>query len=128
MASLIGTTTGTAFGATAETGILIQNFSVSNAAEKVEVKNAAGDVVLVGFHNQKVTGTIAGVIAGTTGVAAAQVGALLTGINNSYMIGGLSGITGSVTTSGVVVDTVAITQSPDKFKEISIGFTKYAGI
>ena len=73
-------------------------------------------------------GTIAGVIAGTTGVAAAQVGALLTGIQNTYMIGGLSGITGSVTTSGVVVDTVAITQSPDKFKEISIGFTKYAGI
>jgi len=128
MASLIGTISGTAFGATAESGILIQNFSVSNAAEKVEVKNSTGDVVLVGFHNQKVTGTIAGVIAGTTGVAAAQVGALLTGIQNTYMIGGLSGITGSVTTSGVVVDTVAITQSPDKFKEISIGFTKYANI
>ena len=120
MASLLGTTTGVSFGASAETGILIDSFSLTATQNKREVMNEVGEVVLVAFSGKKATGTISGTIAGTTGVAAASVGAALT-LANMESVGG-------VTTGTTVVDSVTISKSIGDLKKISIPFTRYPSI
>ena len=117
MASLLGSTTGVTFGASAETGILIDSFSLTATQNKTEVMNEIGEVVLVAYSGAKVTGTISGTIAGTSGVAAAQVGAALT-LANIESVGG-------VTTGRVLVDGVTVTKTMNDFKKISIPFTRY---
>jgi hypothetical protein len=120
MSTLIGATTGVSFGASVESGILIKSFSANAQADKVEVKNAAGDVALIAYHNQRVSGSVAGTIAGTTGVAAASIGAALT-LANIQAVGG-------VTTGTVVVDSVALSKGPDAFQELTVNFTRYPNI
>lgn len=120
MATLLGTTTGVAFGATSETGILINSFSINSQSDKQEVRNASGDVVLVSYYNTRAEISVAGTVAGTTGVAAAAVGAALT-LANMESCGG-------VTTGTVCVNSVTLTKKPDGFKELSISATRYPGI
>ena len=120
MATIIGTTSGVTFGATNENGILLSSFNLSASSDKVEVKNAAGDIALVAYSNQKVTGSVAGTIAGTTGVAAASVGVALT-LANMESIGG-------ITTGTVCVDSVATAKAQGAFKTITVNFTRYPGI
>ena len=120
MATLIGTTTGVTFSATNETGILLDSFNLSASSDKVEVKNAAGDVQLVAFSNQKVTGSVSGTIAGTSGVAAAAVGVAIT-LANMQSIGG-------ITTGTTVVDSVATSKAVGTFQKQTVNFTRYPGI
>jgi hypothetical protein len=120
MATILGSTAGVTFAASSETGILLSSFSANAQADKVEVKNAAGDVVLLSYANQRVSGSVAGTIAGTTGVAAAAIGAALT-LANIESVGG-------VTTGTVVVDSVAISKAPGAFKNITVNFSRYPGI
>ena len=120
MATLIGTTTGVTFSATTESGILLESFNLSASSDKVEVKNASGDVALVAFSNQKVTGSVGGTIAGTSGVAAASVGVAIT-LANMQSLGG-------VTTGTVVVDSVATTKAVGQFQKLTVNFTRYPQI
>jgi len=120
MATLIGTTTGVTFSATTESGILLDSFNLSASSDKVEVKNASGDVALVAYSNQKVTGTFSGTVAGTTGVAAAAVGVAIT-LANMQSIGG-------VTTGTVCLDSISLTKSVGQFAKIAGNFTRYPGI
>jgi 1-deoxy-D-xylulose 5-phosphate reductoisomerase len=120
MATLIGSTSGVTFGATNETGILLNSFNLSASSDKVEIKNASGDVALVAYSNQKVTGSVVGTIAGTSGVAAASVGVALT-LANMESVGG-------VTTGTVCVDSVATAKAQGAFKTITVNFTRYPQI
>jgi len=119
MASLIGVTSGVAFGLTSESGILVQSFSLTANSEKTEVKNHLGDVALVAYHNNKMTGSVAGTVAGTTGVAGAAIAASLTVAN----LESLGGVTGTA-----YVDSVALTKGADKFQDISVSFTIYPSL
>jgi hypothetical protein len=120
MATLIGTTTGVTFSATNETGILLDSFNLNASSDKVEVKNAAGEVALVAFSNQKVTGSVGGTIAGTSGVAAASVGVAIT-LANMQSLGG-------ITTGTVVVDSCATTKAVGQFQKLTVNFTRYPQI
>jgi len=115
--TLLGTSTGTVFGATAETGILIDAFSISTSSDKQEVKNENGEVKLVAYYNPKSAISVSGTVAGTTGVVAASVGVALT-LANVEAVGGVSA-------GLVIVDSVAITKKPDGFKSISISAMRY---
>ena len=121
MASLIGITTGVSYGASVESGILVQSFSLTANVEKTEVKNHNGDVALVAYHNQKLTGSVSGQIAGTTGVAAAAVASAIT-LANSQALGGIAA------TGTFYVDSVALTKGPEKFNELNVGFTMYPNL
>lgn len=101
------------FGCTTETGILVSSFSETSTADKAEVRDNDGDVVLKAFYNPKTTFSVSGTITGTTGVAAAAVAGLLTVANLDTLVGGVSG-------GGSYVESVAITKKPDGFKEITV--------
>ena len=116
-ATLLGTSTGTSFGCTAETGILIQSFSISTSTDKQEVKNENGEVKLIAFYNAKSAISIAGTVAGTSGVAAAAVATSLT-LANIESVGGVSA-------GLVIVESVQISKKPDGFKDISISAVRY---
>ena len=116
-ATLLGTSTGTSFGCTAETGILISSFSISTSSDKQEVKNENGEVKLVAIYNPKSAISVSGTVAGTTGVAAASVGTALT-LANIEAVGGVSA-------GLVIVESVSISKKPDGFKDISISAMRY---
>lgn len=115
--TLLGSSTGTSFGCTAETGILINSFSISTSQDKAEVKDNNGEVRLVAYYNPKAAISVAGTVAGTTGVMAASVATSLT-LANIEAVGGVS-------TGLVIVDSVAISKKPDGFKDVSISATRY---
>jgi len=115
--TLLGTSTGTVFGATAETGILINAFSISTSSDKQEVKNENGEVKLMAIYNPKSTISVSGTVAGTTGVAGATVGTALT-LANIEAVGGVSA-------GLVIVESVSISKKPDGFKDISISAIRY---
>jgi hypothetical protein len=119
-ATLLGSSTGTSFGCIAETGILINSFSISTSSDKQEVKDENGNVKLVAYYNPKAAISVAGTVAGTTGVAAAAVGVALT-LANIESVGGVS-------TGSVLVDSVQVSKKLDGFKDISISATRYPGI
>jgi hypothetical protein len=115
--TLLGSATGTSFGATAETGILINSFSISTSSDKSEVKNENGEVKLVAYYNPKSAISVAGTVAGTTGVVAASVGVAIT-LANIEAVGGVS-------VGNVIVDSVQVSKRPDGFKDISVSATRY---
>jgi hypothetical protein len=116
-ATLLGSATGASFGCTAETGILINSFSVNTTSDKVEVKDETGSVKLVAITNPRSAISLSGTVAGSTGVAAAAVGVALTLANNDTV--------GGVSTGINIVDSVQITKSQNGFKTISVSATKY---
>jgi hypothetical protein len=115
--TLLGSATGTSFGCTAETGILINAFSISTSSDKQEVKNENGEVKLVAYYNPKAAISVAGTVAGTTGVVAASVGVAIT-LANLEAVGGVS-------VGNVIVDSVQVSKRPDGFKDISVSATRY---
>jgi hypothetical protein len=119
-ATLLGSSTGTSFGCTAETGILINSFSISTSTDKQEVRDENGQVKLVAYYNPRAAISVAGTVAGTSGVAAATVGVALT-LANIESVGGVS-------TGAVLVDSVQVSKRLDGFKDISVSATRYPGI
>jgi hypothetical protein len=115
--TLVGTSTGTSFGCTAETGILIDSFSISTTSDKQEVKNENGEVKLIAYYNPKSAISVSGTVAGTTGVVAAATGVSLT-LANLEAVGGVSA-------GLVIVDSVAVNKTLAGFKTISISATRY---
>jgi hypothetical protein len=109
--------TSVVFGATAETGIIINSFSRAVSREKAEVMDNDGDVVAVSYYKPTASISISGTLNGSTGVAAAAPGVALTIASTTSG----SGITGGK----VVVDSVTLEQTSEGFNEFSVEATQY---
>jgi hypothetical protein len=109
--------TSVVFGATAETGIIINSFSRAVSREKAEVMDNDGDVVAVSYYKPTASISISGTLNGSTGVAAAAPGVALTLASTTSG----SGITGGK----VVVDSVTLNQTSEGFNEFSVEATQY---
>jgi hypothetical protein len=108
------------FGATAETGIILSSYSRSAQSQKAELMDEDGDIVAVSHYGRTATISISGAINGTTGIATASVGGLLT-LANSTTEFGVSG-------GKIVVDSVSSDQSSDTFKTITVEATQYPSL
>ena len=109
--------TSVVFGATAETGIIINSFSRAVSREKAEVMDNDGDVVAVSYYKPTASISISGTLNGSTGVAAAAPGVALTLASTTSG----SGITGGK----VVVDSVTLNQTSEGFNEFAVEATQY---
>lgn len=109
--------TSVVFGATAETGIIINSYSRAVSREKAEVMDNDGDVVAVSYYKPTASISIAGTLNGSTGVAAAAPGVALTLASTTSG----SGITGGK----VIVDSVTLNQTSEGFNEFSVEATQY---
>jgi hypothetical protein len=108
------------FGATAETGVILSSFSRSVQSSKAELMDEDGDIVAVSYYGRTATISIAGAINGSTGVATASVGSLLTIANATTEFG--------VTGGKIVVDSVSSEQGSDAFKTLTIEATQYPSL
>jgi len=108
------------FGATAETGIILSSFSRSVQAQKAELMDEDGDIVAVSHYGRTATISLTGAINGSSGVATASVGGLLTLANATTEFG--------VTGGKIVVDSVSSEQGSDAFKTLSIEATQYPSL
>ena len=108
------------FGATAETGIILSSFNRSVQGQKAELMDEDGDIVAVSSYARTASISISGAINGTTGIATASVGGLLTIANATTEFG--------VTGGKIVVDTVSSEQGSDKFRTISVEATQYPSL
>ena len=108
------------FGATAETGIILSSFSRSVQSSKSELMDEDGDIVAVSYYGKTATISIAGAINGSSGVATASVGGLLTLANTTTEFG--------VTGGKIVVDSVSSEQGSDAFKTLTIEATQYPSL
>ena len=108
------------FGATAETGVILSSFSRSVQSSKSELMDEDGDIVAVSYYGRTATISIAGAINGTTGVATASVGSLLSIANATTEFG--------VTGGKIVVDSVSSEQGSDAFKTLTIEATQYPSL
>jgi hypothetical protein len=116
--TLLGSATGVTFGMAAETGILVTSFSAAVKSDKLEVRDENGSVKLISYYNPVETITVAGTVAGTSGVAAAQIGVALTLANTDSLTGG-------ITTGINIVDSVTVSKKQNGFKDISISASRY---
>lgn len=108
------------FGATAETGIILSSFSRSVQSQKAELMDEDGDIVAVSYYGRTATISLTGAINGSTGVATASIGGLLTLANATTEFG--------VTGGKIVVDSVSSEQGSDAFKTLSIEATQYPSL
>lgn len=108
------------FGATAETGIILSSFSRSVQSQKAELMDEDGDIVAVSHFGRTATISLTGAINGSTGVATASIGGLLTLANATTEFG--------VTGGKIVVDSVSSEQGSDAFKTLSIEATQYPSL
>lgn len=118
-------TTGATWGLTAETGIIAQSLGFKVNRELKEEKGPQGDAVLLAWFNAKGKYSIAGVIIGATGVAAAAPGVALVIANDPISTGTAYGITGS---NAIYTDDIDIPLGNVEFKKITANGTKYAVI
>jgi hypothetical protein len=105
------------FGATAETGLILSSFSRSVQSSKAELMDEDGDIVAVSYYGATATISVAGASNGSTGLATAAVGGLLT-LANATTAHGVSG-------GKIVVDSVSSEQGSDAFRTLTIEATQY---
>ena len=105
------------FGATGETGIILSSYSRSVQSSKSELMDEDGDIVAVSHYGKTATISLSGAINGSSGVATASVGGLLT-LANATTEHGVSG-------GKIIVDSVSSEQGSDAFKTISVEATQY---
>ena len=108
------------FGATAETGIILSSFSRSVQSSKAELMDEDGDIVAISHYGKTATISLTGAINGSSGVATAVVGGLLTIANLTTEFG--------VTGGKIVVDSVSSEQGSDAFKTLKIEATQYPSL
>jgi hypothetical protein len=108
------------FGATAETGIILSSFSRSVQSSKAELMNEQGDIVALSHYGKTATISLTGAINGSSGVATAAVGGLLTLANLTTEFG--------VTGGKIVVDSVSSEQGSDAFKTLTVEATQYPSL
>lgn len=105
------------FGCTAESGIIINNFSRTTQREKAEIMDEDGDVVAVSYYKPTATISIDGVLNGTAGVAAAAPGVALS-INSTTSGNGITG-------GSVIIDSTTRTQTSEGFVTFATEGTQY---
>lgn len=105
------------FGCTAESGIIINNFSRTTQREKAEIMDEDGDVVAVSYYKPTATISIDGVLNGTAGVAAAAPGVALS-INSTTSGNGITG-------GSVIIDSTTRTQTSEGFTTFATEGTQY---
>jgi len=110
-------TTGSTWGMTAETGVLIQTFSQKVSREKNEVRDSIGDVALVSYYNPLAKISFAAVVAGSTGIITSAPGVAQTFANISASSGSPTG--------GVYIDEVEFARGNTEFQKISGSATRY---
>ncbi len=108
------------FGATAETGVILSSFSRSVQSSKSELMDEDGDIVAVSYYGATATISVSGAINGTSGVATAAVGGLLTLANATTAHG--------VTGGKIVVDSVSAESGSDAFRTITVEATQYPSL
>lgn len=108
------------FGASAETGIVLSSFSRTVQGQKAELMDEDGDIVAVSTYGRIASISISGAINGSSGIATASVGGLLTIANATTEFG--------VTGGRIVVDSVTSEQGSDKFRTINVEATQYPGL
>jgi len=108
------------FGATAETGLILSSFSRSVQSSKAELMDEDGDIVAVSYYGATATISVAGASNGSTGLATAAVGGLLT-LANATTAHGVSG-------GKIVVDSVSSEQGSDAFRTLTIEATQYPSL
>ena len=111
---------GVIFGAVAETGIILSNFTRSVQSSKAELMDEDGDIVAVAYYGKTATISLTGALTGTTGVATAAVGAILTLANTTTEYG--------VSGGKILVDSVSSEQGGDTFKTVTIEATQYPSL
>ena len=108
------------FGASAETGLILSSFSRTVQSSKAELMDEDGDIVAVSYYGATATISLAGASNGSTGLATAAVGGLLTLANST---------TSHVVSGGkIVVDSVASEQGSDTFRTLTIEATQYPSL
>ena len=117
---------GMTFLMTAESGILIQNFSRQTARERIDVYDASVgyDTGFLG-HNPSATYNIKGRTTAATGIAAAAPCLALLVANVTY--GNGVGTT-EADAGGVYTDTVSLDHAEKQFQEITVTATQKPGI
>ena len=110
------------FGATAETGIILSSFSRSVQSQKAELMDEDGDIVAVSHYGRTATISIAGAINGSSGVATATIGGLLTLANATTEFGVTGGYVGApvLLGKGGIEKIYDIAVSPDEAKAIQV--------
>ena len=108
------------FGATAETGLILSSFSRTVQSSKAELMDEDGDIVAVSYYGANATISVSGASNGSSGLATAAVGGLLT-LANSTTSHGVSG-------GKIVVDSVASEQGSDTFRTLTIEATQYPSL
>jgi phosphatidylglycerophosphate synthase len=108
------------FGATAESGLILSSFSRSVQSSKAELMDEDGDIVAVSHYGKTATISLTGAINGSSGLATAAVGGLLTLANTTTEFG--------VTGGKIVVDSVSSEQGSDAFKTLTIEATQYPSL
>jgi hypothetical protein len=105
------------FGCTAESGLIINNFSRTTQREKAEITDEDGDVVAVSYYKPTATISLDGVLNGSTGIAAAAPGVALS-INSTTSGNG-------ITAGSVIVDSTTRTQTSEGFTTFAVEGTQY---
>jgi hypothetical protein len=108
--------TGVAFGLTAETGVVIQSFSLTSTAETTEVSKHNGEHSAVAFSAFKRNVSLSGNCSGT--VASSGIGGTLV----------LTGNTAAVSSGTYYVTDVSFTQAADGFNSFDLSATAYTGL
>jgi len=111
-------TTGTTWGLTAETGMIVQTVSCKSVREKAEVKDNQGEVAAVAYYNATQQYSLKAVLRGTVTNAAPGLALTLANKNDGN----------GITTGGIYVDDVSLDGSNVAFQEITIAATRYPAI
>lgn len=105
------------FGVTGETGGVIQKFSKSASIDEKVMQDEDGDDAAVAMFNKKATGSLEFYRDGSSGVAAAQVGAALT-------LAALNANVGGVTEGLLLVNNVEENEENGDFVRMTVGYTR----
>lgn len=113
MAAITIGTTGTIWGVTAETGVILQKFDRKVNRKIKEIANETGETSLVSMYNPIADYTFSSFqsLSGTTGVALVAPGVVQTYSNTTSGAG--------VTTGGIYTMEVTYAQTNEDFKQIN---------
>lgn len=104
-----------------EVSINIQKLTIKAATTKIEVKDRVGRIVGRVDHSLKQEYSIEGFIDGTTGVMAAQIGAILT-------VAGVTALGNILSTGACILDEVQADYATENLAKVQYKLTRYNDI
>lgn len=115
MATTIGTT-GLVFGVTQEAGVgLVQSFTETRNADKVEARNETGDVVALSYYNPTTAYALSVAVTGSyKNVAGVALGALANAT--------------TFAANKIIIDSVTVNKTNDAFITVDIAATGYPNL